>query len=223
MTTQTHERRLFSYVVHHDNGNAPCVGGGTCSLAVCKFSKSGKPNVVELARIGDWVVGTGGASSKSAGHGRLVYAMRVTDKVSMEGYLTDPRFRARQDVVFARPRPFAPDRVVLLSDEFWYFGSNAPDISTQPWNRDGKFEKRGPGFRSKFSPAVIAAFERWLRAIEDPGVHGVPCQSRAAKVIAPPIAEPTRSGSGHGRTKPPESLTRSGTRPKPSRDSGCRE
>ena len=35
---------------------------------------------MELAEEGDWIAGTGGADlSKSAGHGKLIYAMRVDE------------------------------------------------------------------------------------------------------------------------------------------------
>ena len=62
--------------------------GGICTLAHCKFSQSGRRNLVEMAEIGDWIVGTGGKSAYSAGHGRLIYAMRVTDKIPLRTYLT---------------------------------------------------------------------------------------------------------------------------------------
>lgn len=48
--------RRFSYVVHHDAGFAPCAAGRYCTLAVCKFRKSGRPNIVEMAepQVGSW-------------------------------------------------------------------------------------------------------------------------------------------------------------------------
>ena len=51
---------LFSYVVDRDLGFAPNPYGGFCTLAHCKFSISGKKKIVELAKIGDWIAGTGG-------------------------------------------------------------------------------------------------------------------------------------------------------------------
>jgi hypothetical protein len=53
-------RKLFSYVVDHDNGFAPNPFGGLCTLAKCKYGTPAKRNVVELANEGDWVIGTGG-------------------------------------------------------------------------------------------------------------------------------------------------------------------
>jgi len=44
-------------------------------------------NIVELAEEGDWIAGTGGVNlSKSAGHGKLIYAMRADEKISLREY-----------------------------------------------------------------------------------------------------------------------------------------
>jgi hypothetical protein len=81
--------RLFSYVVDHDYGYAPCPFGGFCTLAKCKYGtikcKNGtRRNIVELAEEGDWIAGTGGADlDKSAGHSKLIYAMRVDERISL--------------------------------------------------------------------------------------------------------------------------------------------
>src|SRR5882672_7043012 len=90
---------LFSYVVEHDDGHAPNPYCGVCTLCRCKFRehkfRHGRRmprNVVELAKEGDWIVGTGGANPrKSPGRGKLVYAMRVDEKLSREQYYGDHR------------------------------------------------------------------------------------------------------------------------------------
>ncbi len=133
--------RLLSYVLHHDLGVAPCVDARFCSLAVCKFAHreplaGGRPNVVELAEVGDLVVGTGGAGRSSAGHGRLVYAMRITEKMPLAAYVRDRRFRDRLDVRRARECAvedggIGPWRMALVSDLFWYFGKSAVTIDTR--------------------------------------------------------------------------------------------
>ena len=53
---------LYSYVVEHDTGYAPNPDSGVCSLCRCKFRESpvSRRNIVELAKKGDWIVGTGG-------------------------------------------------------------------------------------------------------------------------------------------------------------------
>src|SRR5690348_16135882 len=90
--------KLYSYVVQHDYGLSPNPSGGFCTLAFCKFKRkkrSRKPNVVEQSQKDDWVIGTGGVKALSAGHGRLVYAMKVTEKWTLPEYLKDSRFRDR--------------------------------------------------------------------------------------------------------------------------------
>src|SRR5260221_12084613 len=75
--------KLFSYVVDHDYGYAPCPFGGFCTLAKCKYG-SKKRNIVEMAEEGDWIAGTGGADlGKSAGQGKLIYAIRVDENVPL--------------------------------------------------------------------------------------------------------------------------------------------
>jgi len=96
-----HIMKLFSYVVEHDRGHAPNPFFGVCTLCRCKYRNSQEkpPNVIELAEPGDWVAGTGGANRrKSAGHRKLVYAMRVDEKLTRKQYYSDPRFAVKQPV-----------------------------------------------------------------------------------------------------------------------------
>ena len=172
--------KLYSYVVEHDTGRAPNPYFGVCTLCRCKFRKSlGKPrNIVELAKVDDWIVGTGGTNPrKSAGHGKLVYAMRVDEKLTREEYYADPRFAEKRvernprgdseqprDVIEAR------EQFVLISRHFYYFGTSAMDIRGD-FVRLG-LEKRGPGFRCDFPD--IDGFVRWIET-QKPGKHGEPC------------------------------------------------
>ena len=168
------ERWLFSYVVDHDEGYSPNPVGGLCTLAHCKFSQSGRRNLVELAQVGDWIVGTGGRSTHSAGHGRLIYAMRVTDKIPLRAYLTARQYAGRVDRF--PPAGGDQDRFALISDEFYYFGRNAIDIARIPTRHlDHPLEKRGPKHRHDFTEAFIADFERWMAREFSVGVHGEPC------------------------------------------------
>jgi hypothetical protein len=164
--------KLFSYVVEHDYGMSPNPTAGFCTLAFCKFSKDGaRRNVVELAEVGDWIVGTGGNNLLSAGHGHLVYAMRITEKVTLQDYFHDPRFkrRAGNEIDLAG----STERFALISDHFFYFGQNAPEFT----HRHLKYpiEKRGPGYRSSsFTDEFIADFVEWLEKSFVPGIHGAP-------------------------------------------------
>jgi len=165
--------KLFSYVVDHDYGVAPNPFGGFCTLAKCKYSKGKRRNVVELAEEGNWIVGTGGADTKkSAGHGKLIYAMRVDEKLPLAVYFHDKRFRGRKDNDTAK----SFDRFVLVSRQFFYFGRNAISINRIPKRHlAGPIEKKGPGFPSDFSQQFIGSFAKWLEGKYRVGIHGLPC------------------------------------------------
>ncbi len=180
--------KLYSYVVEHDNGHAPNPYFGVCTLCRCKFKAGpGKPkNIVDLAEEGDWIVGTGGANlRRSAGHGTLVYAMRVDEKLSREQYYSDRRFAKKKwtDATYAQTqgdnvRPNngfeTHEQSALVSRHFYYFGANAIPIP----QRFSALEKKGPGFKKHFDPADINRFVEWLTENHTPGKHGEPCGSQ---------------------------------------------
>jgi hypothetical protein len=177
--------RHFSYVVEHDTGEAPNPYHGFCTLCLCKYRESRKKpsNVVELAEKGDWVIGTGGANpQRSAGNGKLVYAMRVHKKITLEKY------HAARAYTCKKPSPtsgFAQQRgdnkspknsferkkrFVLISRHFYYFGENAKAI---PLSKRPHLEKTGPGFRY-LSEGCARWFEKWIKRFKR-GKHGEPC------------------------------------------------
>ncbi len=80
---------LFSYVIARDYGFAPNPFSGYCTLATCKAS------IRHQAQIGDWVIGTGPIKKLNI-PGRLVYAMRVTEKSTFNQYWDDPRFQVKK-------------------------------------------------------------------------------------------------------------------------------
>lgn len=169
-----HEQKLYSYVVEHDLGDAPNPYGGICTLCRCKFRKypNRRRNIVELANEGDWVIGTGGASKRSAGHGRLIYAMRVDEKCTRAEYYS--RFsRARKDNKRPRDEFEKHEQFALVSRHFYYFGANAIVIP-----ENFKIQKKGPGFRRDFNQADIYRFLEWLKKQSKPGKHGEPCSPK---------------------------------------------
>jgi len=141
--------------------------------------------VVERARPGDWVVGTGGADRlKSAGHGKIIYAMRVDEKMTREDYYSDRNYAHKKplqdDSVSLHGDNLRPEsafekecQFVLVSRHFYYFGRNAILI---PPERFPDFEKKGPGFRSDFKEGYVERFVKWIEAAYKPGRHGEPCQ-----------------------------------------------
>lgn len=78
---------LYSYIVTHDTGFAPNPFFGYCTLACCK------PEIRTHATKGDWIVGL---TPRAKGKGnKIVYFMRVDEKMDFQGYWRDRRFRRK--------------------------------------------------------------------------------------------------------------------------------
>ena len=164
---------LFSYVVEHDTGLAPNPNDGFCTLVYCKFRnpKVRTRNIVELAKEGDWIVGTGGKSKKSSGHGTIIYIMRVDEKLSFAEYLR--RFPDR-----ARPVPLLSKdhgKFALISHTFLYFGDEKVSVGKVPGGNLVHLEKRGPAFRNKFPETFIRQLADWVHKQHPRGKIGDPC------------------------------------------------
>ncbi len=73
--------RLFSYCIPVDDGAAPNPYWGICTLAICK------PKIRSVANIGDWIAGVGSVNVRGKSYrNKLVYAMKVTNKMTMQEY-----------------------------------------------------------------------------------------------------------------------------------------
>jgi hypothetical protein len=73
--------KLYSYCIPYDDGAAPNPYWGVCTLVICK------PAIRRSAVVGDWIVGTGSTRSPIGDiSGCVVYAMQVTDKMTMARY-----------------------------------------------------------------------------------------------------------------------------------------
>lgn len=89
--------KIISYVVRRDYGFAPNPFFGYCTLATCK------PDIRKSAVIGDWVIGTSSASTGSTN--KLVFAMKVTEKLTFDEYWYEERFFNKRPVL-ERSRKF---------------------------------------------------------------------------------------------------------------------
>lgn len=91
---------VYSYLIEHDLGLAPNPFGKYCTLAVCKPRIRGSSKL----KIGDWIVGTGSkALEESSGRkklrDKLIYAMQVSERISMDEYWNDLRFQYKKPVM----------------------------------------------------------------------------------------------------------------------------
>jgi hypothetical protein len=122
-----------------------------------------------MADIGDWVLGTGGQNSESAGNGKIIYLMRVDETPSFQSFLKDPRFYGRTD----QRDHGEGNTVALISTHFYYFGRNALDIP--PQFRGLPIEKKGPRYRSDLPLHQVNQFISWFQKNKTTGIHGEPC------------------------------------------------
>lgn len=90
---------VYSYLMEHDFGLAPNPFGRYCTLAVCKPKIRRSKNL----ELGDWVIGTGSKALEiltgRRWRGRLVYAMKVEERITFESYWDDERFQYKKPVM----------------------------------------------------------------------------------------------------------------------------
>lgn len=159
--------RLYSYVVKTDSGFAPNPSDNYCTLACCK------PKIRKKAEIDDWVIGTG--SKRNVGVNSLIYAMKITEKVTFEQYSYDKRFKNRIDNIYYVENEILKQKdntyhhqddmdydlrgvYVLISDYFLYFGKDAKLIP----EKFNEIIKSGPGHKCNFDKKLIMNFLKWL-------------------------------------------------------------
>jgi hypothetical protein len=199
---------LCSYVVIHDFGFAPNPYWGYCTLAVCTPNHKGCK-----LQAGDWIVGN---SSTKTGN-LLIYAMQISEVLDFDSYYRNTRFadkiprdgswmeRCGDNIYFRgkggkwtqgtaffheTPNRIAQDTKhprVFISDHFFYFGENAPEIP----RRFQSLIKRRQGVKYHTS-AVAHKFVNWLEQNFDPGVNGEPRDRERDE--ANPECSPRRAG-----------------------------
>jgi hypothetical protein len=108
--------KLYSYVVARDYGFAPNPFFGICTLATCK------PIIRKMARIGDWIIGTG--SKAYSMEKNIVFAMCVSREMTFDQYYIDPNFQVK--------KPY------LRGSKKQAFGDNiySKNLRTNKWHQD---------------------------------------------------------------------------------------
>jgi len=185
--------RLFSYVITHDTGFAPNPYGGVLTLATCK------PKIRAVAKIGDWLMGTGSAAA--VGNGRVVYAGQVSEILPIARYGEDARFEMKRpcpgkeqwnllgdNIYLTQPdgtwkqrrNPFHQSKDmerdlsglnVLVCERYWYFGSCAPELPAHLL----ACVKKGPAHRCVRSK-LLSEVTTWLHS-HPQGMNGIPFQA----------------------------------------------
>jgi hypothetical protein len=181
---------LFSYCIRYDIGSAPNPFWGLCTLAICK------PNIRQSANVGDWVVGTGSAVSPIGNiSDKVVYAMRVTQKMTMEDYdrftrsklprkiplmtSIDPRRRSGDSIYdFSTSLPLLRPSVHgegnkktdlkggwVLLSNHYFYFGDSPVDLPEELL---EIVKKGPGHKANFDPYDVDAFIHWIHSFGYP-------------------------------------------------------
>jgi hypothetical protein len=108
---------LFSYCIPYDDGAAPNPFWGVCTLAICK------PRIRQAANVGDRVVATGSRNSPIGDiANKIVYAMLVTQKMTMEDYDLFTRSELRSKI----PKWNSKDLRKCVGDSIYDFSKDPP-------------------------------------------------------------------------------------------------
>lgn len=187
---------IFSYVIKHDAGFAPNPFGSFLTLATCK------PSIRKRARKGDFVVGTGSAST--VGNRKMVFAAQIDKVIPLEEYGTLPAYKVKRpsnrgvwwrrhgDNIYIKidgkwklrhnDHHFKDDMVrdisgknVLICKRFWYFGGSAIELP----DKFNEIIKKGPGHKRINDELLVNCFVDWLTTLpEGEGRHGTPEMSQ---------------------------------------------
>ena len=98
----------FSYIVTRDYGFAPNPFHGYCTLATCK------PAIRNKAKIDDWVVGF---ASRSLQERKVVYLMKVDEKMDYEEYWNEERFQIKKSNMKASLVKAYGDNIYHMNEE----------------------------------------------------------------------------------------------------------
>jgi hypothetical protein len=84
--------RLFTYKMTHDTGFAPNPFHGFLTLANCK------PCIRKYKKKDDWIAGftSKKLNGDNVGEERLVYLMKVTDKITYDEYWNNPAYKLKK-------------------------------------------------------------------------------------------------------------------------------
>jgi hypothetical protein len=182
--------KLCSHVITHDHGLAPNPFHGYCTSALCTPSH-------QNARLekGDWLIGH---SPKSDGN-LLVYAMRISEVLTMDQYFHDDRFADKKpkpdgtiieqcgDNFYYRYgadqwkrlpsrfhnkcRNFIKDvrHPVFVSEDFYYFGSRRVALPDE-FERIIRYRQGIQYTKDRLADEFVT----WLETNHEPGVLGKP-------------------------------------------------
>lgn len=105
---------LCSYRMTRDTGFAPNPFGEYCTLATCMVKLRASKNI----KSGSWIVGIGG--SETPVKDKLIYAMKVTEIISIENYWNDHKFASKKpNHSSSHPEDWVGDNIYYKKQGKW--------------------------------------------------------------------------------------------------------
>lgn len=188
--------KLYSYVVASDRGFSPNPFWGICTLACCKpvIRRSIGKQMQSNPDIEYWVIGL---TPKQEGN-NIVYVMKVGKVMTFDEYFNNPEYITKRPDMSKSERIYMngdniyqpignglynqlksrhdekdmirdlSGQYVLLSDNFWYFGSQACPLPLE-------FQDfiTGRGHKNDFDDTLINNFVEFIQQFPK-GIHGRP-------------------------------------------------
>ncbi|TNB88511.1 hypothetical protein FHJ31_03930 [Pseudomonas sp. Fig-3] len=102
---------VFSYKLVRDYGFAPNPFHGICTLGTCK------PQIRRSAKVGDIIVGCGSTALKL--EGRIIFAMRVSHKLSFQEYWEHEAFQIKRPNLHSSKSMAYGDNIYHRDGEAW--------------------------------------------------------------------------------------------------------
>lgn len=122
-------QKLYSYIIAQDFGSAPNPFWGICTLVICK------PRIRLLAQIGDWIAATGSKNSPIGDiSGKLVYVMKITEKMSMREYDSYTKLKVPQKI----PEWKNNDQRRRVGDSIYDYNYDPPNIRKSVHNETNR-------------------------------------------------------------------------------------
>lgn len=106
--------RHYKYKIEHDFGLAPNPFGKFCTLAVCKPQIRSNKNL----EIGNWIFGIGSKKLRKY-YQKLIFCMKVEEKLPVEQYWDDPRFQYKKVVENGSPQQLYGDNIYHIVNGEW--------------------------------------------------------------------------------------------------------
>lgn len=103
--------RIFSYVISRDLGFAPNPFFNFCTLATCK------PQIRRYAKVDDWIIGTNSITKVKPRY--LVFAMKVSEKMTFNEYWEDHRFTNKKPILSGSRKYQYGDNIYYKTNQEW--------------------------------------------------------------------------------------------------------